>query len=87
MEKRILARIRHHRRKHPATGRRKMAALLAADGLPISPGRAARIMRKYNLGSMRVTGDCSRRDGNVPNLQATRVPQAPNQFWPTTRPW
>ncbi len=83
-EKRIVARIPHHRRKHPAAGRRKMVALLAADGLPISPGRAARIMRKYNLGSIRVTGDCtrrSRRAGRVPNLPVSRVPQAPNQFW------
>ncbi len=83
MEKRIVARIRHHRRKHPAAGRRKMVALLAADGLPISLGRVSRIMRRCNLGSIRVTGGCtrrSRRAGRVPNLLANRVPQAPNQF-------
>ncbi len=84
MEQQIVARIRPVRRKLPTAGRRKMVKLLAEDGLPISQGRVARIMRKYNLGPIRVTGGCTRRNrraGRVPNRLASRVPQASNDCW------
>ncbi len=83
-EQRIVARMRQIRKMLPAIGRRKMVKLLAEAGLPISPGRADRLMRKHNLGSIRVTRGCTRRRrraGRVPNLLAGRVPQAPNECW------
>ncbi len=83
-EQQIVARIHRLRRKLPAADRRKMVKLLAADDLPISQGHTARIMRKHNLGSIRVTGGCTRRNrraGRAPNLLDNRVPQAPNECW------
>ncbi len=73
--------------KLPASGRRKVFNLLAEGGQPVSQERAARIMLKHYLESIRVTGGCTRRNwravlrhpaGRHPSLRhAASVAQRP----------